>query len=97
MSDLFGDVLNTNLVSGSECSLQQKAEEEIGRFKAEPRISPENNPLELWKSHEHKYPHLSFFAKCVLAIPGTSVPCERIFSTAGELVMLRGHAFFLII
>lgn len=86
MSELFGDVFITSVVPGSGRSLQQQIEEELCKFKAEPCIAPERNPLDWWKSNELNYPHLALFAKCVLAIPGTSVPSERIFSTAGDIV-----------
>lgn len=86
MSELFGDVFIISVVPGSGCSLQQQIEEELCRFKVEPCIAPESNPLDWWKSNELKYPHLALFAKCVLAIPGTLVPSERIFSTARDIV-----------
>ena len=43
-------------------------------------------PLEWWANAEHKYPLIAKFAKHMLAIPATSVPSERIFSTAGDVI-----------
>ena len=41
--------------------------------------------LSLWKSNQHLYPFLSKVAKH-LHIPATSVPSDRVFSTAGDVV-----------
>ncbi len=37
-------------------------------------------------SIEHKYPHNAKLAQRNLAVQGTSVPSERVFSTAGDIV-----------
>jgi len=42
--------------------------------------------LACWKSHKDIYPRLSLLAKTLLAIPATSAPSERVFSTAGLTV-----------
>ncbi|KAK3097183.1 hypothetical protein FSP39_007211 [Pinctada imbricata] len=39
-----------------------------------------------WSTNGDKYPELSKLARAVLSIPGTSVPSERVFSTAGDIV-----------
>jgi len=41
-----------------------------------------NQSLEWWKYHEHSYPKLSHIAKWYLGVVATSVPSERLFSTA---------------
>ena len=49
-------------------------------------IPVDENPLAWWRSNEHKYPHIAKLARRYLAVPGTSVPSERVFSTAGDIV-----------
>ena len=42
--------------------------------------------LEWWKKHQYMFPRLSILAKKYLGIPDSSVPSERVFSLAGNLV-----------
>ena len=42
------------------------------------------DPLEYWFNQQATYPLLSSVAIDILSIPGSSVPIERVFSTAGD-------------
>lgn len=44
------------------------------------------NPLNWWKERKDTYPALATIARKLLARPSTSVPCERLFSEAGNIV-----------
>ena len=51
-----------------------------------------NDPLQWWKEHEAKYPHLSRMARQYLAPPATSAGVERLFSQAGRMFDDLSHA-----
>uniref|UniRef100_UPI0035902B98 E3 SUMO-protein ligase ZBED1-like n=1 Tax=Myxine glutinosa TaxID=7769 RepID=UPI0035902B98 len=49
-------------------------------------IGMKENPLAWWKEHAAGYPLLAKQAKKYLCAPATSVPAERLYSKAGELI-----------
>ena len=53
------------------------------------RLRRKEDPLAWWRDHEKHLPKLARLAKKYLAIPATSVPSERVFSKAGQLVSAR--------
>lgn len=62
---------------------------EIDKYLAEPLLSRHENPLLWWSKREKVYPRLYEITKRRLCIVATSVPCERIFSKAGQVVTDR--------
>jgi hypothetical protein len=64
----------------------EKVTEEIESYKDQESIPLANNPLHWWRDHQYKYLVLSSYARELLCIPATSVPSERVFSTAGDIV-----------
>lgn len=86
LDDIFGDVYVTKVVPGS-ASLQEQLKKEIEMYRKDgTTIALHDCPLLWWKMHLMEYPLLANVAKQVLCIPGTSVPSERVFSTAGDVV-----------
>lgn len=69
-----------------------KALDEVMRYKEVKPLPLSVNPLNWWREHEGEYPLLSCQAKWYLCIPGISVPAERIFSTAGDIVTAQRSA-----
>lgn len=76
----------------SEPTIAQVIDAEITAFQAEkgqPMFNQDNgynNPLDWWRIKENKYPNVWKLARCVLAIPATSAPSERVFSAAANIV-----------
>ncbi|KAK0151151.1 Zinc finger BED domain-containing protein 1 [Merluccius polli] len=59
---------------------------EVQRYLKEPHINRSDDPLQYWNTHKPLYPHLYILSLKFLCTPAFSVPCERIFSKAGEVV-----------
>ncbi|XP_041354575.1 E3 ubiquitin-protein ligase rnf213-alpha-like [Gigantopelta aegis] len=59
---------------------------EIDVFKGEALIPMSEDPLVWWKGHQWQSPIISQSARKRLCIPATSVPSERVFSTAEYIV-----------
>nr|XP_055057386.1 E3 SUMO-protein ligase ZBED1-like [Misgurnus anguillicaudatus] len=62
---------------------------EMIKYRAETSISLNSCPLKWWKENDRLYPLLSSIAKAYLSTPATSVPSERVFSSAGDIVNVQ--------
>ncbi|XP_045104974.1 E3 SUMO-protein ligase ZBED1-like [Portunus trituberculatus] len=62
---------------------------ELKRYFEENHISRDGDPLAWWKEHDMYFPKLSDLAKRFLCTSASSVPSERLFSKAGELISHR--------
>ncbi len=87
MAELFGDIFPIEQASSSSSkSLSEVVDEEVQHYRAVQSLSVDSNPLVWWKDNQNQFPHLAKLAKSYLGIPATSVPSERVFSTAGDIV-----------
>ena len=74
-----------NDISASDTQ-EQAVDKEFQKYLAEDLISIDDNPLKWWKSNQFHFPILAKVAKLFLCIPATSVLCERLFSTSGNII-----------
>ena len=83
---IIDDIMNSDMIDDQQPVIMnhQKAHAEVSQYSSEP--STTNDPLEWWRANSFRYPLLSHLAKKYLSIPATSVPSERVFSTAGNIV-----------
>ncbi len=62
---------------------------EIRRYFEGRVVERKEDPLEWWEKNGPQFPHIAVVAARVLAIPGSSVLSEQLFSKAGELISQR--------
>ena len=89
MKDIFGDIYVTKVEPATEVSIGVRAQQEVTKYtdhSQTPGIPLTEDPLLWWKSHQHEFPLLACVARRVLCVPGTSVPSECVFSTAGDVI-----------
>ena len=66
--------------------LEEFVDDELEYYIKSPTIDLEKNPLLWWNDHTKEFPNLCYIAEKYLILPGTSVPSERVFSCAGNLI-----------
>ena len=94
MANLFGNayVKARAIDVDNRRSDADRVSAEVGQYKTEDSISLSDDPLLWWKMHAQNFPILSRLAKIYLGIPATSVPSERVFSTAGDIISAQRSA-----
>lgn len=70
-------------------SAAEKAKDEVKAYREVDPLPLSENPLSWWMKREESYPLLARQAKRYLCVPGTSVPSERVFSTAGDIITAK--------
>ena len=64
-------------------------EQEVAQYRAEKQIEQGCDPLAWWKLNCHRFKVLSQLARKFFSVPATSVPSERLFSAAGNIVSAK--------
>ncbi|KAK0131517.1 Zinc finger BED domain-containing protein 1 [Merluccius polli] len=80
LADLLGQTFKTTHHQLSATSIA----ETVKQYLDAPPLPLTDEPLHWWKSHAQAYPLLAKLAQRHLCVPGTSVPVERVFSTASD-------------
>ena len=83
LSDVFAPSSEDKVTDNNSDSPRVQANLEIKAYLKEEPI--EEASLQWWKRNAFRYPLLSNIARRYLIIPATSVPSERVFSTAGHI------------
>ncbi|TWW69508.1 hypothetical protein D4764_18G0003140 [Takifugu flavidus] len=94
-----GPAIHFNSTARTSCFFPRDAEEarasrnatadaivEVQRYLSAPPLERSQDPLVYWTTNKARYPNLYHLANQYLATPASSVPCERVFSKAGEMV-----------
>ncbi|KAL4103902.1 hypothetical protein QTP88_019219 [Uroleucon formosanum] len=79
----FDEEVRSKLISTNPTSA---AIVEVDKYLQERLIPRHENPLKWWKDNQNVYPCLFELMKKRLCVLATSVPCERIFSKAGQTI-----------
>jgi hypothetical protein len=85
LAAILDDVVIFKEEKGTKTKLDMTTDE-VNRYNKISQISLDSDPLLWWKENAFFFPLLANVAKSRLCIPATSVPSERIFSTAGDIV-----------
>lgn len=62
---------------------------EVQKYLSEPLLGRGENPIRWWVQRQTMYPRLFEIAMARLCVMATSVPSERIFSKAGQVITDR--------
>jgi len=69
---------------------QAKDMPEVQRYLTTPvAVIKDQSPIAWWKVHASEYPTVARMARDILSIPVTSVPLERLFSSASDILPYR--------
>ena len=83
ITKLLGDIFKASQVPQTPL---EEIRSELHRYQLEEPLDLESDPLKWWHQRRTTYPHLSTFLQSVWSLVATSVPSERVFSIAGNVV-----------
>ena len=85
----FWAALDEKVATSRSTTVTASATVLVRSFLDQHNITRTDNPLTWWSNMSKSFSMLVPIAKQYLAIPGTSVPSERLFSKAGELISAK--------
>ena len=83
------DELDDDTVTDEGQEEESKINKEIPIYTSLARVPGTTDPLHWWKTNSDTFPNLALLPKKYLCVPATSVPSERDFSGAGNIVIAR--------
>ena len=86
LSILFGDEIFYTNHTPQNITRKSRLQMEMDLYQMDPLANIRSNPLNWWKLNQDRLPILAKLAKRFLGISASSVPCERLFSTAGNII-----------
>lgn len=66
-----------------------RAVAEVQRYLDDKVVNINESPLQWWALNKNSYPHLAILTRLKQNALATSVPCERLFSVAGNILSER--------
>lgn len=92
----LGDLLNAMAPAASnslERAVATEHDKEFSWYCSLPCLADKNSdPLQWWIQHAETFPNLATLARKYLCIPATSVPSERLFSSARNIVSAKRNS-----
>ena len=83
----FDEMLTTHSSTGSAAiSNDADGTAELSQYLSEPLLCHKDDPAMWWQMNRLRFPLLAKLARSFLGAPPTSVPSERLFSTAGDVI-----------
>lgn len=86
LGPMFNKVMMIVIIQKLYCKSRRSCQKKLQKYLAEDLLNIDENPLKWWKNIRFRFPVLSKHAKKFLCIPATSVPSERLFSAAGDII-----------
>jgi hypothetical protein len=83
MLDLSGSFVSS-VLKATQRTVSEKSE--VDQYSALKAIGPLDDPVKWWGARSSTFPKLAGLAQQYLAIPATSVPSERLFSSSGLIM-----------
>ena len=78
--------------TASAAGTPESMRHELEAYCAEQPLERSQSPFLWWREHDKRFPAAATVARRYLCIPATSVPTERLFSTAGDVITKKRNS-----